>query len=251
MIDRFLILAMLGPELALWRRAGRRPVVWWRDDDARKPGPALSLLLALSARHAAPLTVAAIPDGDLSALVRACAAVPGVELAIHGFRHENRAPAGQPSGEVNGEDRLVDVIAALEEATAAFARAGARPSLFVPPWNNVHRTLETALAVRGLSLSGYDGAMAPEAAPPRIDAHLDLMRWKPVARFRGAHRFLSRARRLLAERRRQRAWGEPIGLLTHHLDHDEAAWRFLDLILPVLAPQARPILAGHVVSAAA
>lgn len=251
MIDRLLILAMLGPELALWRRAGRRPVVWWRDDDARRTGPALTLLLGMSALYSAPLTVAAIPDGDLPALAGACGVTPGVELAIHGFRHENRAQPGRPSGEVVDGDSLAEVLASLDTALAAFARAGVRPSLFVPPWNNVHRTLETALAVRGLGLSGYDGMLAPEALPPRIDAHLDLMRWKPTARFRGARRFLDRARRLLAERRRKRAWNEPIGLLTHHLDHDEAAWRFLALILPVLRPQARPLFSTEVASQAA
>ncbi|MFT4252470.1 MAG: polysaccharide deacetylase [Caulobacter sp.] len=251
MIDRLLILAMLGPELALWRRAGHRPVVWWRDDDARRPGPALTLLLGMSVRYDAPLTVAAIPDGDLPALAAACAGVSGAELAIHGFRHENRAPEGRPSGEVVDGDSLAEVLAALDVALAAFARACVRPELFVPPWNNVHRTLETALAVRGLGLSGYDGPVAPEGLPPRVDAHLDLMRWKPTARFRGARRFLDRARRLLAERRRRRAWNEPIGLLTHHLDHDEAAWRFLALILPVLRPRARPSLSIELASEAA
>ena len=50
----------LGPELHLWAKAGRTPVLWWRDDDAREPTPALERLLDLSRRHDAPLTVAAV-----------------------------------------------------------------------------------------------------------------------------------------------------------------------------------------------
>jgi hypothetical protein len=46
--------------------------------------------------------------------------------------------------------------------------------------------------------------------------------------------------RLLAERRAKGAWDQPLGLLTHHLDHDEPAWRFLEAFLPVANPVVRP-----------
>jgi predicted deacetylase len=233
-----LIASVIGPELALWKAAGQAPVFWWRDDDARRLTPALDRLLALSARFAAPLTIAAVPDGDLATLVKACRGIPGVELAIHGFRHENRAPPGWPSGEVNDLDRLADVMSDLVTATDAFHRAGVRPRLFVPPWNNAHPTLKRALEQQGLALSCY-GEMRNDAEPERLDTHLDVMRWKPRARFRGAVRFLLRTRRLLAERRSKGMWSAPLGLLTHHLDHDEAAWRFLEAFLPVASPVAR------------
>ena len=42
---------------------------------------------------------------------------------------------------------------------------------------------------------------------------------------------LGRLTALLQRRRRQGLWGEPIGLLTHHLVHDEETWRFLDELL--------------------
>lgn len=231
---------VLGPELHRWRAEGHAPVVWWRDDDARTPTPALDRLLALSHRFNAPITIAAVPDGDIKALARACRGIEGVELAIHGFRHENRAPAGQPSGEVNDLDRLADVVLELGTALDAFRRAGVNPSLFVPPWNNAHPTLKKALGLQGLSLSCYDG----ESGPARVDTHLDVMRWKPRARFRGALRFLLRARRLLVARRQKQLWDEPLGLLTHHLDHDEPAWRFLETFLTTLKPVSRVSLMG-------
>lgn len=246
---RPLIAALLGPELARWRAGGHAPVFWWRDDDARRPTPALDRLLALSVRFEAPITLAAVPDGDIAALAKACRAIPGVELAVHGFRHENRAPPGHPSGEVNDLDRLADVMSDLGTAIDAFRRAGVSPKLFVPPWNNAHPTLKRALNLQSLALSCYGERRGPD----RLDTHLDVMRWKPAPRFRGSVRFLLRTRRLLADRRVSGAWDEPVGLLTHHLDHDEGAWRFLEAFLPVAKPVARtaipPIVAGRALKA--
>jgi hypothetical protein len=236
---RLLIAVVLGPELQRWKDHGHAPVIWWRDDDARGPTPALDRLLALSERFAAPITIAAVPDGDIAALSKACLTVPGVELAIHGFRHENRAPAGQPSGEVNDQDRLSGVVLDLGTALDVFRRAGVRPTLFVPPWNNAHPTLEKALGLLGLGLSRY-GALSSEGSPPRIDAHLDVMRWKPRARFRGAMKVLLRTRRLLVDRRERGLWREPLGLLTHHLDHDAQTWRFLEAFLAAVTVVSRP-----------
>ena len=243
LLHRLLIAVVVGPELRLWKAAGHAPVLWWRDDDARAPSPALDRLLALSRRFDAPITIAAVPDGDVETLAKACRAAGDVELAIHGFRHENRAPAGQPSGEVNDEDRLADVLSELGTAIEVFRRAGVAPSLFVPPWNNAHPTLVKALGLRGLSLSCY-GDMRREGPPARLDAHLDVMRWKPRPRFRGAMRFLLRARRLLADRRRRGLWNEPLGLLTHHLDHDAPTWRFLEAFLSALKIVSRGEIAG-------
>lgn len=238
LLNRLLIAAVIGPELARWKAAGHVPAFWWRDDDARRPTPALDRLLALSVRFAAPVTIAAVPDGDIAALAKACRTIPDAELAIHGFRHENRAPPGRPFGEVYDLDRLADVMSDLSGAMEVFRRAGVAPRLFVPPWNNAHPTLKRALVLQGLGLSCY-GEPRSAAEPNRLDAHLDVMRWKPAARFRGAVRFLLRARRLLAERRAQGAWDQPLGLLTHHLDHDEAAWRFLEAFLSIAKPVAR------------
>jgi hypothetical protein len=61
----------------------------------------------------------------------------------------------------------------------------------------------------------------------RLDAHLDLLRWSDIPHFRGKGKFLGDLRRQLARRRRANMLALPVGLLTHHLDHDEAAWCFL------------------------
>lgn len=231
---------VLGAELALWTRAGHTPVIWWRDDDARSPTGALEQLLALSHRHDAPLTVASIAGPSLPALVRRLEAEPGVEIAVHGFRHINRQPDGRGFGEIVAEDDIDWVRGQLRTAVSTFHRAGAAPTLFVPPWNNLAPQLLAVLPDSSLrAVSGFDQASATTNGVARLDTHLDVLRWKDGARFRGAWKFLSRMRRLLAQRRKAGQWDEPIGLLTHHLDHDRDTWLFLERFLAAFPVRAR------------
>lgn len=231
---------ILGQELRLWEKAGRAPVLWWRDDDARAPGEALDRLLALSRRHAAPLTLAAIANPHLSALVRRIEVEPAVEIAVHGFKHINRQPEGRGFGEVVAEDSQEWVRAQLRATVMSFHQAGAQPTLFVPPWNNLQPQLIEAIGGSSIiAVSAFDQARGLLEGVARLDAHLDVLRWKGGGRFRGRWRFLSRMRRLMAQRRVSENWDEPMGLLTHHLDHDTAAWAFLDQFLAAFPIHAR------------
>lgn len=231
---------ILGGELTLWARAGRTPVLWWRDDDARAPTRALDRLLDLSRRHDAPLTLAAIAGPDLGALVRRVEAEAGAEIAVHGFKHVNRQPPGRGYGEIVAEDSPDWVRAQLRATVMAFHRAGARPTLFVPPWNNLAPQLTAAIADSCLTtLSAFNEEQQISEGLVRLDTHLDVLRWRGGGRFRGRGRFLLRLRRLLIQRRLSGKWDEPMGLLTHHLDHDEATWAFLDEFLAVFPISAR------------
>lgn len=231
---------ILGSELALWTKSGHAPVLWWRDDDARAPTDALERLLVLSRRHAAPLTLAAIAGPDLSQLTRRIETEPHVELAVHGFTHVNRQPEGQGFGEIIDTDDIDWVRAQLRATVMLFRHAGVRPTLFVPPWNNLQPQLLAVLPDSSITtVSGFDQASGPRDGVMRLDAHLDVLRWKGGGRFRGTWRFLSRMRRLMAQRRKAGQWGEPIGLLTHHLDHDKATWMFLERFLATFRVTAR------------
>lgn len=236
----------LGPELALWAKVGRTPVLWWRDDDARVATGALEQLLALSRRHDAPLTVAAIAGPSLPLLVRHLESEPHVEIAVHGFKHVNRQPEGQGYGEIVDSDEVEWVRAQLRATVLMFHRAGVAPTLFVPPWNNLQPQLLEALPDSAISVvSGFDRNSGSDGGLTRLDAHLDVLRWKGGGRFRGTWRFLSRMRRLMAQRRKAGLWGEPIGLLTHHLDHDKATWLFLETFLAAFRVTARRQLTGE------
>ena len=235
----------LGSELRLWARAGRAPVLWWRDDDARGPTGPLERLLSLARRRRAPLTLAAIAGPHLTDLVRRIEREPGVEIAIHGFKHVNRQPEGRGFGEIVESDGVDWIGAELRATVMAFHRAGASPTLFVPPWNNLQPRLIEALhdsPVR--AVSGFDQSGGVVSGVARLDAHLDVLRWKDGARFRGTWKFLSRMRRLLKQRRLAGRWDEPIGLLTHHLDHDQPTWLFLEQFLAVFPVRPRAELMG-------
>ena len=60
--------ARLDAELDAWRRSGRQPSLWWRDDDVSEPTPALARLLDLAAQGVRALGEAqrAARDGAVS-----------------------------------------------------------------------------------------------------------------------------------------------------------------------------------------
>jgi hypothetical protein len=215
----------LRAELMQWRRAGQRPVLWWRDDDAQAVTPELRRLLVHLTRADVPLCLAVIPAGLDPELTTAVAPY-SVTVLQHGFAHLNGA--GSPPAEFSPTEDPEAVAARLADGWSRLEGFRRRLPVYVPPWNVLTPNVVAALALSGhRAVSAWSGL----AKPGRVDAHLDLMRWRGRARFAGQERLLGRLTALLRWRRRQNRWGEPIGLLTHHLAHDEAAWRFLDELL--------------------
>jgi hypothetical protein len=220
----------LAAELRCWRRAGRQARLWWRDDDARGPSPALDRLLTLSDQRRTPLTLAVVPDHRLTALAPTLAARPWVCVAQHGVDHRNRRQ-GPAAGEFPPEWRDEQITQAIAAGWRQLVGLpGLRP-LFVPPWNDVHPDLPSALRRRGFAGLSAWGEVGPAFGSLRLDAHIDLMRWRKGPRFRGAARVRAALAEALRHRRLAGLWDAPIGLLTHHLDHDAAAWAFLDAFL--------------------
>ena len=68
----------LETELRRWRRLGCRPLLWWRDDDVRKPTSSLERLLRIA--DGAPLSLAVIPDGDDTGLAEYLAGAGNVTV---------------------------------------------------------------------------------------------------------------------------------------------------------------------------
>jgi len=216
--------AWLEFELELWRRAGHTANLWWRDDDASEATSSLDQLLEVQQDR--PLTLAVIPVGDLSPLAVRLKSSANLCIVQHGVDHQNRR-AGPLAGEFPHEWRRIRIATQIRTGWKNLSQIEGAEAIFVPPWNDIHPELPVALhdcAYRGLSAWG---GLQDQTAPFRVDAHLDLMRWKNGARFRGESRFLRDFRKLLTLRRKARAWHAPIGLLTHHLAHDPAAWAFL------------------------
>ncbi len=197
--------------------AGRPQAVWWRDDDARRPGPRLEALHAAAAGVGAPLALAVIPDGADPALGAWCAA-RGIAVLQHGVAHRNHQRAGKSAelGDARPGDEIVaDLVAARESLLSpAFL------PVLVPPWNRMREDLGRPLAAagyRGVSRFG----MAPAVGPPRrVDTHIDPIAWR-------TSRSLQPDAALAEMVANAIATGGPIGLLTHHLDHDAAVTAFV------------------------
>ena len=229
----FLGWTLLRRELQRWDECGRRPVFWWRDDDARHSSPALDRLFALSERYACPLTVAVIPAGSHEGLHAQLADYHQISVAQHGVTHSNACGPGVASGEFGPGTRPEAIATAIRVGEERLRRRLPEAiGLYVPAWNRFSPELEAALTIAGVRCaSGHGTAAQLTGALARLDVHVDLLRWRGGPRFRGEERFLRDVRRALNARRRAARWAEPVGLLTHHLDHDEDAWRFLDTFL--------------------
>ena len=77
-------------EVEAWKLASRTPQFWWRDDDARRPSAPLRRLFSLSNVHQVPVTLAVIPDVDLTDLAAEVRDRPLISVSQHGCEHVNR-----------------------------------------------------------------------------------------------------------------------------------------------------------------
>nr|PZN37924.1 MAG: glycosyl transferase family 28 [Pseudomonadota bacterium] len=248
--------AALEEALDMLARSGRRLGLWWRDDDATHTTPALDRLLALSERTGVPVAIAAIPSRTGNDLAVRLATVPHAQVLVHGFAHANHAPADEKKAEFGPHrdptELTRDLRSGLMLGQALFGDK--LVPAFVPPWNRCTPDIAPALAragYSGLSLFG-DRTAADMAGLPLVNTHVDPIDW------RGTRSLVDPARLLagLAQAILRRVGGladadEPIGLLTHHLVHDEAVWQFCERLLTVLGSSgaltplsAREIFAG-------
>jgi hypothetical protein len=233
--------AALLAEIDRWARRGTLATLWWRDDDACEPTPALARLVDAAIATRVPIALAVIPALLRDGLVDMLARVGSLAVLQHGFAHRNHAPAGQRRSEL-GADRPVETcIAELRDGAARLHAAfGSRfvPAL-VPPWNRIDERVVARLAavpVRGLST--FAPRRAPFAAPgvAQVNTHVDPIDWRGSRAFVGADETALRLAAHLAARREGRADPhEPTGLLTHHAMLDEPAWRALRALLDRLA----------------
>ncbi|MDX1434056.1 MAG: polysaccharide deacetylase family protein [Gammaproteobacteria bacterium] len=227
----------LERELDAWGRAGRAATLWWRDDDASAPSPALGRLLDLAARHDKSLAVAVVPARAVPALGELLASVPGHRVLQHGYAHANHAPPGERAVELGGTRERAALLADLAAGYARLGELFAAQLLpvMVPPWNRLSATLLEPLAALGYrTLSAFAARAEPESAPGlrQINCHVDIIDWRGSRGFRGEARVLEQLCAHLRARRLGEADAEePTGLLTHHLDHDDACWDFLDRLL--------------------
>ncbi len=214
---------------------GRSIEFWWRDDDAVAPSPALDDLLAAAARHRVPLALAVIPEPAQAALAdRIAAEPPHVVVLQHGFAHRNHAPAGEKAAELGAHRPAETVLEELDAGRRKLDRLFGERFLpiLTPPWNRVCDEVATRRAEAGLSgLTTFARMHASD--PGCVNTHVDIVDWKHGRAFAGQAKML----KVLQDEIDRRLAGNPapIGLLTHHLVHDEGCRDFLEVFLSVAA----------------
>jgi hypothetical protein len=221
----------LSAELALWAAAGRKAVIWWRDDDATTITPALLRALQLSRQYRVPLALAVIPRRVRAELSTALDSGSTIAVLPHGFDHTNHAPAVERAAEYGTGRTLAAMRYELADGWKRLAGLPREP-IFVPPWNRYDFRALALLAVVGLvGISAFGNRRLREPYPGvvQINCHCDIISWRATRTFVGEAKAIGMLVGHLAARRTGRAdANEPTGLLTHHLAHDEACWRFLE-----------------------
>ncbi|WP_201863342.1 glycosyltransferase [Microvirga soli] len=231
----------LNTALERARDGGYTVRVWWRDDDAVADTPALDRLLTLARRYNAGIGLAVIPEGLQTSLALRLSDETSAFALVHGWSHANHAPPEAKKAEF-GAHRPVETMAAEAQRAlrTASAHLGAKLlPVFVPPWNRISSELIPNLPRLGFSaLSTFTDRRVASPAPGllQINTHLDPIDW------RGA-RSAVEPRQIVAglagaiERRIAGAADrdEPIGLLTHHLVHDEVIWVLSERLIAHLA----------------
>lgn len=227
----------LDRELDRWQRTGKTLPLWWRDDDAVAPTAALDRLTALAEEVDMPLHLAVIPAKAEPALAEAVNAHPRLIPVVHGWAHQSHAPEGEKKAEFSAH-RPLPVMAKQARDGLTRLRALFGPALrpvFVPPWNRIAPELLPALPGLGYSaISTFTPRKSVLAAPglTQINTHLDPIDWRGSRSLVDPQALIAQLATQLADRRDGHTDnGEPYGVLTHHLVHDEAIWTFTRALL--------------------
>lgn len=224
----------LRAELDLWQSEKRIATMWWRDDDAVGVTPALETILAFEQEYNIPLALAVIPARLEHDLVLRLAETVDTRVLQHGWSHTNHMPDGRKKQEL---DDVRDIGAVVSDIRQGFkvlsSQFGSRfLPVMVPPWNRIADDVIGALPSLGIGgLSTFNARVSSHPVPDLllVNTHVDVIDWRGTRGFVGEDKCLNALIGHLAARRTGTVdAGEPTGLLTHHLVHDDATTRFLD-----------------------
>lgn len=222
----------LETELQTWRAAGRQPQVWWRDDDAVSLTPELECLTQLTGEAGIDVLLAVIPAYADQALADFVGQHGHLQPCVHGWSHTNHAPETAKKCELGAQRALDVVLSEIERGRQRLAGLfGSRlVPVLVPPWNRMRDDLAPRLGDTGIkAFSTFTHKRThPEI---QVNTHVDVMDWKAPggAAGKGPERLQSELAAALAVSRTNGFY--PVGLLTHHLVHDEVVRSALSAVL--------------------
>lgn len=217
-------------EIARRADSGRPLRLWLRDDDAVEPTAALDHMLLLTARHRVPLLLAVIPAFTGEALAGRLAREGHASVAVHGWAHKNHAGQGEKNQELGAHRPAEDVLFELGQGFNVLTTLHTNRfvPMLVPPWNRIAPAVVAGLPGLGFHALSVFGPEMP--APLKVlNTHVDIIDWRGTRGGRPAEVVIADMVRV------SRAQDGPVGLLTHHLVHDEAAWDLMALIFEATA----------------
>ncbi len=209
---------------------GKQAQFWLRDDDAISVTAALRQLAQWADSADTEILLALVPsmaDQELAALI---AATPALVGAVHGWAHQNHAPDSEKKQELGSHRPIETVCAELAGAYQRTAQVCGDRMLpvLVPPWNRISPDVVQCLPELGFSgISTFADAFTDHPIPGLQvqNSHIDIIAWRGN---RGGRPSIDLIKEMVTALEQRAANGQPIGILSHHLVHDAAAWSFLD-----------------------
>lgn len=228
------MIAAFRAEMMHWRHAGLSFKLWLRDDDAVAVTPALERLLALSVTYHVPILLAVIPVFAEKALARKLVEFPLVTPCQHGFSHHNHANPGMRPIEFGGRpipEMVADLSAGRRRLQDVFDKP--LPPILVPPWNRIDPDLPALLPGLGFTTLSTFGAnqFSQHRALSEHNCHVDIVAWREGRK--GFENVMGQL--IVAMEKARLEGGRAVGLLTHHLVHDAAAWSVLEKLCAIMA----------------
>lgn len=219
---------------------GKSVPVWLRDDDAAAPTHQLDRLIETLCGRGLAVNLAVIARYATPALAERLRGEDGASVSVHGSAHTNHSGAGEKSSEYGPSRGREDVLRELAQARARIRDlfGGKALAVFVPPWNRMEPAHHAALAQTGfaaISTFGPKGETAG-AGLAALPTHVDIMDWRNRCGLDAAA--VDEALAGSLAHWMQAGGRAPIGLLTHHLVHDEAAWTCLEGLAQLLGGHA-------------
>lgn len=225
----------LKEELDQWHNLGQIAEFWWRDDDAHRLTPQLEKLVELANKYHIPVALAVIPNQIEKSLVEYCRAEPLVRILQHGYDHINHGKGSGRAGELEShrsrDEVYRDIQLGQKKLKQNFPQA---LDVLVPPWNKIAENYIPNLKSLGIAgLSRFaDAQLDLSTDIKEVNCHLDIIKWKKPPYFKGTHKCLQTIVSHLQDKRLGVAEiSQPIGILSHHLDHDLESFEFLHRLL--------------------
>ncbi|KXG85626.1 polysaccharide deacetylase family protein [Agrobacterium bohemicum] len=207
--------------------------LWLRDDDATVPSLALNRLLNLSEQYSIPITLAIIPEPTGEALAARLEQTTNIDVAVHGWAHQNHAGPDEKKRELGLHRPLGTVLGELQAGLVKLRLLhGTRVTpMLVPPWNRIDPDLIKHLPQAGYKALSVYGPEKPDRLL-LLNTHVDVIDWRGN---RGGKDHDLLFTETAARMHEAHATGGMTGILTHHLDHDDNVWTFLQRLFKLTA----------------